>query len=77
VDENLYDLPMKKVKALPSLASSLEQALDCLEKDHAFLLEGGVFTKEIIDSYIEVKREEVTRVNMTTHPVEFDLYYSL
>lgn len=77
IDENLYELPEKKVKSFPSLASSLEQALDCLEKDHAFLLEGGVFTKEIIDSYIAVKREEVTRVNMTTHPVEFDLYYSL
>jgi glutamine synthetase len=77
VEENLYDLPAKKVKSFPSLCSSLEQALDSLEKDHAFLLEGGVFTKEIIDAYIEVKREEVTRVNMTTHPVEFDLYYSL
>ncbi|MBX3708924.1 MAG: type I glutamate--ammonia ligase [Gammaproteobacteria bacterium] len=77
IDENLYDLPEKKVKSFPSLASSLEQALDCLEKDQAFLLEGGVFTKELIDAYITVKREEVTRVNMTTHPVEFDLYYSL
>ncbi len=77
IDENLYDLPKEKVKAFPSLCASLEQALDHLEKDHAFLLEGGVFTKEIIDSYIEVKREEVIRYNMTTHPVEFDLYYSL
>lgn len=77
VDENLYDLPAKKVKTFPSLCASLEQALDSLEKDHAFLLEGGVFTKELIESYIEVKREEVTRLNMTTHPVEFDLYYSL
>lgn len=77
VDENLYDLPAKKVKSFPSLAASLEQALDSLEKDQAFLLEGGVFTKEIIEAYINVKREEVTRVNMTTHPVEFDMYYSL
>lgn len=77
VEDNLYDLPADKVKQFPSLCSSLEQALDSLEKDHAFLLEGGVFTKEIIDAYIEVKREEVTRLNMTTHPVEFDLYYSL
>lgn len=77
VDQNLYDLPPEKVKSFPSLASSLDQALDCLEKDHAFLLEGGVFTKEIIDAYIGIKREESTRVNMTTHPVEFDLYYSL
>jgi glutamine synthetase len=77
VDVNLYDLPEEKVKSFPSLAASLDQALDALEKDQAFLLEGGVFTKELIDSYITVKREEVTRVNMTTHPVEFDLYYSL
>jgi len=77
VDENLYDMTPEQVKKFPSLCSSLEQALDSLEQDHAFLLEGGVFTKELIDSYIEVKREEVTRLNMTTHPVEFDLYYSL
>ena len=77
VYENLYDMPEEKVKALPSLCSSLEQALDCLEKDYAFLLEGGVFNEEILQSYIKVKREEVTRYNMVTHPVEFDLYYSL
>lgn len=77
VDENLYEMPPEKVRSFPSLCSSLEQALDCLEKDHAFLLEGGVFTKELIESYIEIKREEVTRLNMTTHPIEFDLYYSL
>lgn len=77
VDENLYDMPYKKVKTLPSLCASLEQALDSLEKDHAFLLEGSVFTKDIIEAYIGVKREEVTRLNMTTHPVEFDMYYSL
>ena len=77
VDQNLYDLPPEKVKTFPSLCSSLEQALDSLEKDQAFLLEGGVFTKELIESYIAIKREEVTRLNMTTHPIEFDLYYSL
>ncbi len=77
VDENLYDLPAERVNAFPSLCSSLEQALDSLEQDHAFLLEGGVFNKELIDAYIAVKREEVTRWSMATHPVEFDLYYSL
>lgn len=77
VDENLYDLPAEKVSSFPNLCSSLEQALDSLEEDHQFLLAGGVFTKEIIDAYIAVKREEVTRVSMSTHPVEFDLYYSL
>lgn len=77
VDENLYDLPAKQVKALPSLCTSLEQALDNLEKDHDFLLEGNVFSKDLIQAYIAIKREEVERVGMTTHPVEFDLYYSL
>jgi glutamine synthetase len=76
IDENLYDLPPEKAKKFPSLCSSLEQALDSLENDYTFLLEGGVFTKELIDAYIEVKREEVTRLNMTTHPVEFDMYFS-
>jgi len=77
IDENLYDLPAERVKSFPSLASSLDQALDSLEQDHAFLLEGGVFNKDIIDAYIALKREEAGRVNMTTHPIEFDLYYSL
>lgn len=76
VDENLYDLSPAKAQSLTNLCSSLEQALDSLEKDHAFLLEGNVFTKELLESYIAIKREEVARLNMTTHPVEFDLYYS-
>lgn len=77
VTEDLYHMPEAKVKAFPSLCSSLEQALEALRHDHKFLLEGGVFTQEIIDAYLSVKQEEVTRFNMTTHPVEFDLYYSL
>lgn len=77
VDENLYEMSADDVKSFPSLCSSLGQALDELENDHHFLLEGGVFTKEIIDAYIGVKREEVARLHMTTHPIEFDLYYSL
>ena len=76
IDEDLYHLPVERVKTFPSLASSLEQALDALDKDREFLLAGGVFSNEIIDAYINIKREEVTRVNMTTHPVEFDLYFS-
>lgn len=77
VDENLYDLSPEKAKTLTSLCATLDEALDCLEKDHEFLLAGGVFTKEIIESYISVKREEASRLNMTTHPVEFDMYFSL
>lgn len=77
VDENLYDLPPEEVKAFPSLCSSLDQALDYLEKEGDFLLEGGVFNKALIENYIAIKREESSKVNMTTHPIEFDLYYSL
>jgi glutamine synthetase len=51
--------------------------LDYLDKDREFLLKGGVFTNEMIDAYIELKMQEVTRFRMTTHPVEFDMYYSL
>ena len=77
VAENLYDLEPERAASLPTLCSSLEQALDALEADHDFLLEGGVFTTEILESYIKLKREEVNRLNMTTHPIEFDMYYSL
>lgn len=76
VDEDLYHLSPEKVKNLPSLCSSLEQALDALEAEHDFLLAGNVFSEDLIKAYINVKREEVTRINMTTHPVEFDLYFS-
>lgn len=77
VDQNLYDLPAETVKTFPSLCASLEQALDALEQDNEFLLAGNVFNKDLIDAYIRVKREEVERLNTTTHPIEFDLYYSL
>ncbi|MFZ2315096.1 MAG: type I glutamate--ammonia ligase [Gammaproteobacteria bacterium] len=77
IDENLYDMSAERVKSFPSLCSSLEQALDALEQDHDFLMAGNVFNKEIIKSYIEIKREEVQQLNMTTHPIEFDMYYSL
>lgn len=76
IDDDLYHLSPEKAKGLPTLCSSLEQALDALEADHDFLLAGNVFNQDLIKAYIEIKREEVTRLNMTTHPVEFDLYYS-
>ena len=75
-DKDLYDLPPEEAAEIPTVASSLEQALEALDTDRAFLTEGGVFTDDTIDAYIALKREEVERVNMTTHPVEFDLYYS-
>ena len=58
------------------MCSSLDQALENLDKDRAFLTKGGVFSDDFLDSDIELKMNEVTRFRMTTHPVEFDMYYS-
>jgi glutamine synthetase type I len=75
-DKNLYDLPPEEDAKIPTVCSSLDQALDYLDKDREFLTRGGVFSNEMIDAYIELKMQEVTRFRMTTHPVEFDMYYS-
>ncbi|MBV62263.1 glutamate--ammonia ligase [Abyssibacter profundi] len=77
MDKDLYDLPPEEEKAIPQVAYSLEQALDALDKDREFLKAGGVFTDDLIDGYIELKSEEVSLMKMTTHPVEFQMYYSL
>ncbi|MEO8384905.1 MAG: type I glutamate--ammonia ligase [Betaproteobacteria bacterium] len=76
-DKNLYDLSPEEDAKIPTVCSSLEQALDYLDKDREFLTRGGVFSNEMIDAYIELKNQEVTRFRMTTHPIEFDMYYSL
>jgi glutamine synthetase len=76
MDKNLYDLPERELKKVPTVCGSLREALNALEKDHAFLLEGGVFSKEQIDAYAELKWEEVMRWETTPSPVEFDMYYS-
>ena len=75
--KNLYDLPPEEDAKIPTVCSSLEQALEYLDKDRAFLTRGGVFSESFLDAYIDLKMEEVTRYRMTTHPVEFDMYYSL
>ena len=77
MDKDLYDLPAEEEKAIPTVCSSLDQALDALDADRDFLTAGGVFTDDMIDGYIKLKMDEVTRMRMTTHPVEFDMYYSL
>ena len=77
LDKDLYDLPAEELKDLPTVCSSLEQALDELDKDREFLNQGDVFTNDMIDGYIELKNEEVEKLNMTTHPVEFEMYYSV
>ncbi len=77
MERDLYDLTVEEERAIPSVASSLEMALDALDQDREFLKAGGVFSDDAIDGYIELKRSEVSRLNMSTHPVEFDMYYSL
>ena len=76
-DTDLYDLTEEEVSQYPTVASSLEQALDALNNDREFLKAGGVMDDDMIDGYIELKREEVEKLNMTTAPVEFDMYYSV
>jgi glutamine synthetase len=77
MDKDLYDLPPEEEKAIPQVCHAFDQALDALDKDRGFLTKGGVFTDDAIDGYIELKMAEVTRLRMSTHPVEYDLYYSL
>ncbi|NKN32638.1 glutamate--ammonia ligase [Marichromatium bheemlicum] len=77
MDKDLYDLPREEAKSIPTVSSSLAMALENLDRDREFLTVGGVFTDDLIDSYINLKMDEVTRLRMTTHPVEFDMYYSL
>src|ERR1700682_535493 len=77
VDKDLYDLPPKELKKIPTVCGSLWGRLLRLHKDRGVLKAGGVFDDDFIDSYIELKMSEVVRFEMTPHPVEFDMYYSL
>ncbi|NCA89481.1 MAG: glutamate--ammonia ligase [Gammaproteobacteria bacterium] len=77
MDKDLYDLPPEEEKAIPTVCHALDQALECLDRDREFLTAGGVFSNDLIDAYIALKMQEVTQLRMTTHPIEFDLYYSL
>jgi glutamine synthetase len=76
MDKNLYDLPPEELDGIPTVCASLREALECLEKDHEFLLAGDVFTKHQIEGYMELKWEEVFAFEHTPHPVEFQMYYS-
>ncbi len=77
MDKDLYDLPPEELADVPTVASSLGEALDALDADREFLKRGDVMSDDQIDAYIVLKREEVQRLDMTPHPVEFDLYYSV
>ena len=74
-DKDLYSLPPEELEGVPTVAASLDEALDNLDKDRAFLKKGGVMDDDFIDAYIALKREETDRLNTHPHPVEFDMYY--
>ncbi|MFA1574341.1 glutamate--ammonia ligase [Vibrio cyclitrophicus] len=77
MDKDLYDLPAEEAAEIPTVAESLQEALAALSDDREFLTAGGVFSDDFIDSYITLKSDDVQRVNMATHPLEFELYYSV
>jgi glutamine synthetase len=77
MDKNLYDLPPAELAKIPTVCGSLREAMESLDKDREYLKKGGVFTDDMIDAYIELKMAEVERFEMTPHPVEFDMYYSV
>src|SRR5207247_6286812 len=78
IDKNLYDLPPEEKAHVKQVPGSLEEVLDALEGDHQWLLEGGVFTQDVIDTWIEYKRtHELDAVRLRPHPHEFALYYDL
>ena len=75
--KDLYDLSPEEEAQIPQVATSFDEALAALDADRAFLTEGGVFDDDMIDGFIELKSEEVQRLRMSTHPCEFDMYYSV
>ena len=77
MDKDLYDLPPEEEKEIQTVCFSLQQAIDELDGDREFLKAGDVFSDGLIDGYIELKTNEITRLQKSTHPVEFDMYYSL
>jgi glutamine synthetase len=78
LDKDIYDLSPEEMKSVPSMPASLEEALQCLEDDHDFLLKGDVFSEDLIDTFIEYKRKnEADAVRLRPHPYEFALYYDI
>jgi glutamine synthetase len=78
LDKDLYDLPPEQLAEVPQVPSSLEESLAALETDNAFLRAGGVFTDDLIDTWISYKREnEVDAIRLRPHPWEFQLYYDI
>ena len=76
MDKDLYDLPPEELKNIPTVCSSLREAINALDVDREFLMQGDVFTNDQIDAYIELKMEEVVAFDQAPHPIEFKMYYS-
>jgi glutamine synthetase len=77
MEQDLYELPQKELDKLPQVCGSLREALEALNKDREFLKQGDVFNDDVIDSYIELKMEEVIKLEHNPHPVEFEMYYGI
>ncbi|MBV9257518.1 MAG: type I glutamate--ammonia ligase, partial [Ktedonobacteraceae bacterium] len=77
VDRDLYSLSAEELREIRSVPGSLHESLDALEADHAFLLEGGVFTEDVLEKYIAFKREQADEINLRPVPIEFSLYYDV
>ena len=76
MDTNLYNLPVEELRDVPTVCHSLREACDALDADRDFLREGEVFSDDLIDGYLELKWEEVHAFETSTHPIEFQMYYS-
>ena len=78
VDKDLYELPPEEAKNIPQAPTSLDEVIDGSRQDHDYLTEGGVFTEDLIETWIELKREtEIAPVNLRPHPYEFELYFDV
>jgi glutamine synthetase len=78
LDKDIYGLSPEELKDVPKMPGSLDEALDCLRRDHQFLLKGDVFSEEVINTWIDLKMEkEVNAVRLRPHPMEFQLYFDL
>ncbi|MFM2045309.1 MAG: type glutamate--ammonia ligase, partial [Pseudomonadota bacterium] len=77
MDKNLYDLPPEELKEVPTVCRSLREAMESLDADRSFLKKGDVFTDDMIDSYIDLKMEEVLAFETSPHPIEYKMYYSV
>jgi glutamine synthetase len=78
LDKDLYELPPDELASVPQVPGSLEAVLDALEEDNDFLLEGGVFTPDVIETWVDYKRtNEVDAVRLRPHPYEFNMYYDI